>query len=179
MLRKFGLSVDNVIDARIVNAKGEILDRKTMGEDLFWAIRGGGGGSFGVILSYTIKLVKVPEIVTVFRVMKSLDENATDIVHRYQFVVDKLDSDLFIRILLQPVSGKTEGSKTIRASFIAMFLGDSHRLLNIMKTGFPELGLKKSDCIEISWIKSAMWWWGNFGNNSSEKQLLSRKFTSS
>lgn len=44
-----------------------------MGEDLFWAIRGGGGASFGVILSWKIKLVSVPPIVTVFAVNRSLE----------------------------------------------------------------------------------------------------------
>ncbi|CAN1226533.1 O-acetylstemmadenine oxidase [Linum grandiflorum] len=65
LMRKYGIAVDNVLDARVVDANGNILDRSTMG-DLFWAIRGGGGGSFGVILSWKIKLVKVPEIVTTF-----------------------------------------------------------------------------------------------------------------
>ncbi|KAL0442431.1 UNVERIFIED_CONTAM: Berberine bridge enzyme-like 16 [Sesamum latifolium] len=68
------------------------------GEDLFWAIRGGGGASFGVILAYRIKLVSVPPIVTVFRLEKSVDENAIEAVFEYQQVIDKLDNDLFIRV---------------------------------------------------------------------------------
>ncbi|KAK9101399.1 hypothetical protein Scep_024829 [Stephania cephalantha] len=60
MVRKYGMAADHVLDARIINAKGEILDRKTMGEDLFWAIRGGGVTSFGVLLAWKIELVPVP-----------------------------------------------------------------------------------------------------------------------
>ena len=49
--------MDNVVDALMVDVEGKLFDRKSMGEDLFWAITGGGEASFGVVLAYKIKLV--------------------------------------------------------------------------------------------------------------------------
>ena len=181
MLRKFGLSVDHIVDAQIVNVNGSIIDRKSMGEDLFWAIRGGGGASFGVILSYKIKLVRVPEIVTVFRVEKTLAQNATDIAYQWQHITDKIDNDLFNRLLLQPITVKNDNgsakaeksTKTVKVSFTSLFLGDATRLISVMNKDFPELGLKKEDCIEMSWIESVLYW-ANFDNGTSVNVLLNR-----
>ncbi|CAN1250700.1 Berberine bridge enzyme-like 21 [Linum perenne] len=98
LLRKYGLSVDHIVDAQIVDAEGNFLDsRESMGEDMFWAIRGGGGASFGVVIAYKIKLVPVPATVTVFRVEKYLEDNATDMVYQWQFVAPKTTNDLFMR----------------------------------------------------------------------------------
>ncbi|KAL5158189.1 Berberine bridge enzyme-like 21 [Glycine soja] len=81
LMRKYGTSVDNVVDAQVVDVQGRLLNRSSMGEDLFWAIRGGGGGSFGVVLVYKIKLVRVPERATVFQVERTLEQDATNIVY--------------------------------------------------------------------------------------------------
>ncbi|XP_022716512.1 berberine bridge enzyme-like 21 [Durio zibethinus] len=51
MVRKYGLSMDHAVDAKIVDVKDKILDKNGMGEDLFWAIRRGEGASFGAILA--------------------------------------------------------------------------------------------------------------------------------
>ena len=60
--RGFGLSCDNLLSAEVVTADGRILsvsDREN--EDLFWAIRGG-GGNFGVATSLEYRLHPVREI---------------------------------------------------------------------------------------------------------------------
>ncbi|CAI0545678.1 unnamed protein product [Linum tenue] len=159
MMRKFGLTVDHVADAVLVDVDGRLLDRKSMGEDLFWAIRGGGAASFGVVIAYKVNLVRVPELVTSFSVFRTLEQNATDVVDRWQHVADKLDDDLFIRITLTVVNASGGGTgRTVRARFLGFFIGDSARLLSIMKSDFPELGLAQSDCVETSWIKSVLFW---------------------
>ncbi|KAI4297172.1 hypothetical protein L6164_037073 [Bauhinia variegata] len=158
LMRKYGVSSDNVIDAKLVDVNGRILDRKSMGEDLFWAIRGA-ASSFGVMLAFKIKLVHVPEVVTVFKVSRTLEQNATDIVFNWQKVAPNIDRDLFIRLILEVVRDSESGNKkTVRATFIALFLGDSKRLLSLMNQEFPQLGLKDSDCIETSWVRTVLFW---------------------
>jgi len=55
--RQYGMGVDQVLQFNIVKADGTAATASQCeNEDLFWALRGGGGGSFGVVTSVVYKL---------------------------------------------------------------------------------------------------------------------------
>src|SRR5215208_112982 len=56
-----GLTCDSLLASRIVTASGTALDLdRSTNSDLFWACRGGAGGSFGINTSWTFRLTEVP-----------------------------------------------------------------------------------------------------------------------
>ncbi|RWV80363.1 hypothetical protein GW17_00058386 [Ensete ventricosum] len=139
--RKYGTAADNIVDFRLVDANGWILDRQSMGEDSFWAIRGGGAASFGIVLSYKIELNYVPPIVTAFNVIKTLKQDATKLVTKWQKIGPNLDENLYIRVIAQAMDDdEAEGNRTIQAVFNSLYLGTCKELLTVMGSSFPELG---------------------------------------
>ncbi len=63
LVRKHGLTIDNLLAAEVVTADGEILQVDADNHpDLFWAIRGG-GGNFGAVTQFTFRLHELPSVV--------------------------------------------------------------------------------------------------------------------
>ena len=56
--RYHGLAIDNLLSATMVTANGSnvVVANSTVHPDLFWALRGGGGGNFGAVTRFSFKL---------------------------------------------------------------------------------------------------------------------------
>jgi hypothetical protein len=61
--RKFGMNCDNVLAVRVMLADGRIVvANDKVNRDLFWAVRGGTGGNFGILLEITYALHAVKSV---------------------------------------------------------------------------------------------------------------------
>jgi FAD/FMN-containing dehydrogenase len=90
---KHGLTIDNLLDTEVVLADGRIV-RANAGEhqDLFWALRGG-GGNFGVVTSFTFRLHPVDRVIA-GPTLWPLDQ-AADVLRWYRDWVPRASEDLY------------------------------------------------------------------------------------
>lgn len=75
--REFGLSSDNLIELEMVDAKGQLLViNNHTNTDLFWALRGGGGGSFGIVTNFKFQMYHGPKSIVYGRYYYNIDSFA-------------------------------------------------------------------------------------------------------
>jgi FAD/FMN-containing dehydrogenase len=83
LMRKHGLTIDNLVEVEIVTAEGDIIRASAASHpDLFWALRGG-GGNFGVVCSFRFKLYPVGPTVVAGPVFWAADDTA-DVLRFYR-----------------------------------------------------------------------------------------------
>ena len=94
-----------------------------------------------------------------------------DIVYNWQNVEPNVDNDLFTWLFLDVVDGTQKGTKTVRATFVALFLGDS-KIFSLLNESFLPLGLRQQDCIETTWLHSTMLFWTNINITAPVDEIL-------
>jgi FAD/FMN-containing dehydrogenase len=98
--RKYGMTIDNLISADVVTAEGELLRASAeSNEDLFWAIRGG-GGNFGVVTSFEFALHSVGPMVYGGLVVLPFAE-ARDALVKYRAAAAQMPDDLSVWAVLR------------------------------------------------------------------------------
>lgn len=129
--RFLGLASDSLIEAEIINYKGEklILNNKK-NKDLFWAIQGSGGASFGIVTSVTLKLKeKVNNGTLIYINYPNLsNEKIVEVIIELQ----KLYKNLDIRMNLKTsIYNSTLSGRGVK--IIGLFYGNSNEAKLILK----------------------------------------------
>jgi len=127
--RKHGLLIDSVLIMEVVNANGELLTvSATSNPDLFYALRGAGGGSYGVVTQFTYQAVKPTSTVTSY----TYDWDIKDYQGVLRSYVDfqvKASRDVGVEMNVGPdgleMYGLFEGTKSQQAAALKEFLDNA------------------------------------------------------
>ena len=100
LTRRFGWTVDNLDEAEVVTADGEIR-RAAPDEhdDLLWAVRGG-GGNFGIVTRFTFRLHEVGPEITGGLVAWDADE-ASDVLALYRELAEAAPRELTLAVMIR------------------------------------------------------------------------------
>jgi FAD/FMN-containing dehydrogenase len=100
LVRKHGLTIDNVLAAEIVTADGELLrvDAATH-PDLFWAIRGG-GGNFGIVTRFKFRLHVVDTILGGMLILPATPEIIASFVAEAEAAPEELSA--IAKVMIAP-----------------------------------------------------------------------------
>jgi FAD/FMN-containing dehydrogenase len=78
--KRYGTAAGSLLEAEVVTADGQIrIANAATNPDLFWALKGGGGGTFGVVSKLTTRLHELPEF---FGIARAQIKAASDAAYR-------------------------------------------------------------------------------------------------
>jgi FAD/FMN-containing dehydrogenase len=93
LMRKYGLTIDQLISADVVTASGDVLtasDREN--PDLFWGLRGG-AGNFGIVTEFEFRLNPVGPEVLAGPIIWPMEQSA-DVLRLYRDWITDVPDDL-------------------------------------------------------------------------------------
>ncbi len=103
--RRYGLTCDRLVSARVVLADGSVVTASATSEpDLFWALRGG-GGSFGVVTSMELTTHPTQDLATF--TLRWPFEAAADVLSGWQSTVASAPDELWTTCHLLATTGST------------------------------------------------------------------------
>jgi FAD/FMN-containing dehydrogenase len=98
--RKYGLTIDNLLSVEMVTADGAIVCASaTENEDLFWAVRGG-GGNFGIVTTFEFQAVDIGTELYTGPLVKRF-EDAGAYMRFYRDYVRKMPDEMTIWTVLR------------------------------------------------------------------------------
>src|SRR4051794_14161210 len=104
--RAFGLACDSVLSMEMVDASGQVRTvSATENPDLFWALRGGGNGNFGVVTNFTFRTSAVNMVARFGITWNKPVAPAAKVVQAWQQWLEDLPSAITCTLHLTKASG--------------------------------------------------------------------------
>lgn len=95
--KRYGMAAGSLLEAEVVTADGKVqIANAYTNPDLFWALKGGGGGTFGVVSKLTVRTYDLPTFFGVadFKVKAPSDDAYRSLVREFvSFYADHLFND--------------------------------------------------------------------------------------
>lgn len=136
-IRKLGFTCDNILEAEMVLANGQIVyPSPTNFPDLFWGLKGGGGGNFGIVTRFRFKLTKLEGAMTSFSLKWEDPNDAKNAILHWMKMQRELDH---YRNLSTACRMSIEAPNTILSRMGGQFYGTEKKLKNILKKYFGKL----------------------------------------
>ncbi|WP_406212761.1 FAD-binding oxidoreductase [Streptomyces decoyicus] len=157
--RKYGLACDSLVSARVVLADGRAV-RCSAEEhpDLFWALRGGGGGNFGAIVDYEVIPRRAPQAVLFNQVWSG--ESAVDVLSAWQEWVRTGPDELSTSVSLVLTDAAPGAPLTV--VLIGTFLGPAAEARALLDGLVSRAGTKPVHeiLLDESYYDAMMWLYG-------------------
>jgi len=125
LIRKYGMTIDNLLSAQVVTADGKVLTASaTENDDLFWALRGG-GGNFGVVISFEFRAYPVASVlgglllyprakgVEVIRHFRDFMASAPDELTAYAALLHGPDGSALVGVIACYCGSVAEGERVL------------------------------------------------------------------
>ena len=137
-MRRLGMACDLLTEATLVTADGRHRTVSHLREpDLFWALRGGAGGNFGVSTSFTLQTQPADERLTVFKV--NWTSNTRKVAGKLMAAMDAAPVALGARVSLGAITPEQHRQgKEVQVNILGQFAGSRAALMRILAPAFAE-----------------------------------------
>lgn len=107
LTRLYGMTCDSITNIKMMTADGKVIDvNETNYPDLFWAMRGAGNGSYGVVLAITFKMYPVEKVHYVELAWDFDASKAGKIFDKWQTWLADLPHEITTHVRMQYAHGK-------------------------------------------------------------------------
>ena len=130
-MRKYGLTCDQLVSTRIVLANGEVITASSNeNPEVFWAVRGAGGGNFGIHTQFVMQMFPVTTV-TWFRIQWRTELER--IFDAFQDVAFQAPPELGVKFMVNAREGVDGKDKDLYIEILGQYAGEEAQLRSLLQ----------------------------------------------